>query len=398
MPIKKDTPAKKPAPRTRAAWTRKSSTTKTVKVEDKVAQNARHIQENAKTIENNSNLLHILYGVIIFLMMLIAGLAFYVGTLSWSSQGWSTVTNWENAPVNAPVQDEDITVTIIGDSRCSDCPTADISSQLQSLPFLASASFEQRDFMADDMADYLKENSITMLPAAIFSTNNLVDGGQITPYLQALPNGSYSLIVGAKFDPFAQRSENWFLIATQEVLNEIKATANLIGPEEAQITWVEYTDVNCGFCQKMAKDSTAEKVLEKFPQQVNKNTVNFIGVGWANTQAVAEVLECVASLTNSDNYNSVLDDTLISGNTTKDNVITLAVSQGVNETELNSCIENGDSKDLVAEKDALWRNAFGITGTPGNVIINNETWEYEIVSGAYPVETFVTVIERMLAE
>jgi len=47
----------------------------------KVTENARHIEENKKDIQNNSKMIHLLYGVIIVLMLVIAGLAFYVGTI-----------------------------------------------------------------------------------------------------------------------------------------------------------------------------------------------------------------------------------------------------------------------------------------------------------------------------
>ncbi|USN57877.1 MAG: hypothetical protein H6767_06005 [Candidatus Peribacteria bacterium] len=43
-------------------------------------------------------------------------------------------------------------------------------------------------------------------------------------------------------------------------------------------------------------------------------------------------------------------------------------------------------------------DTFGITGTPGNVLINNETGEYEVLSGAYPTASFEDVIDRLLAK
>jgi hypothetical protein len=38
---------------------------------------------------------------------------------------------------------------------------------------------------------------------------------------------------------------------------------------------------------------------------------------------------------------------------------------------------------------------FGVNGTPGNVIIDRETGKFELISGAYPVETFVETINNM---
>lgn len=47
---------------------------------------------------------------------------------------------------------------------------------------------------------------------------------------------------------------------------------------------------------------------------------------------------------------------------------------------------------------AAGQTLFGITGTPGNAVINNLTGEYEVVSGAYPASTFEGIIDKMLAE
>jgi predicted DsbA family dithiol-disulfide isomerase len=38
---------------------------------------------------------------------------------------------------------------------------------------------------------------------------------------------------------------------------------------------------------------------------------------------------------------------------------------------------------------------FGVNGTPGNVIIDRETGKFELISGAYPVESFVEAINKM---
>ena len=59
----------------------------------------------------------------------------------------------------------------------------------------------------------------------------------------------------------------------------------------------------------------------------------------------------------------------------------------------------GKVKDVSQKvKDQLGRGGevFGITWTPGNVLINNETGEYEIISGAYPTVAFESVIDNLL--
>lgn len=41
---------------------------------------------------------------------------------------------------------------------------------------------------------------------------------------------------------------------------------------------------------------------------------------------------------------------------------------------------------------------FSVNGTPGNVLINNKTGKYEVISGAFPEGSFDAAIARLLAE
>jgi hypothetical protein len=78
---------------------------------------------------------------------------------------------------------------------------------MKQVPFLSLATFEEKDFSDEGMREFLQENSISVLPAVVFSTNALGDGGTMTPYLKALPSGEFSLEIGSSFDPFQERSE-----------------------------------------------------------------------------------------------------------------------------------------------------------------------------------------------
>jgi len=236
-----------------------------------VEANARHIQENAQEIKNNSSMIHLLYGFIIFLLLIIAGLAFYVGQMVSKND----VPSWVATTTTA----EEVTVTVIDDSRCNDCQTDAVTAQIQALPFLSSTTFITQDFSDAWVAEYLTENDITALPAIVFSSNNLNDGGQISSYLTVLPDGQYSLALGAKFNPFAQRSDAWFLILEQDVLTQVQEWLFIDGNLDAPLTWLEYSDVNCFYCKKMAQDGTVETVLENTWDSLNHSYVNYIGVG-----------------------------------------------------------------------------------------------------------------------
>jgi hypothetical protein len=44
----------------------------------------------------------------------------------------------------------------------------------------------------------------------------------------------------------------------------------------------------------------------------------------------------------------------------------------------------------------LWTEAFAITWTPWNILVNNETLEYATLSWAYPISYFIEAIDTLL--
>lgn len=217
----KTTPATKPTARKTTSRAKTTTTKAASTAKTQVEANARHIEENTATIKNNSSMIHVLYGAIILLMLIIAGLAFYVGQMM-GNQGTTTPS------VSPVITAEEITITVIDDARCVDCQAGAIMEQLQVLPFLAGATFVEQDFSDSGVSDYIIENNITALPVVIFNSNAMNDGGQITPYLTALPDGQFSLALGATFDPFATRSEKGFLEASSNTISEIQESAHYV--------------------------------------------------------------------------------------------------------------------------------------------------------------------------
>ncbi len=344
------------------------------------------------TNAGNQNLLYI---IIIILLIIIAIWGFFL----WMQLGKT------NAPVQTIVQTStgttqtspiatDITVTIYDDKRCTDCQTDVVLEQLKWVPVLAAANFIEREFSEDGVSEFLETNGITALPAAIFSTNNV--WSELAQYLSPLDSGEFSLALWASHNPFVERSDNGFLIAEPEVLTEIKETAYFKWPDDAKITWVEYTDVNCGYCKKMETDGTANAVLAKFPEELNKTSSNYVWVGGAATQKAAEILECAGKLWWAELFNSMISQVLTDWDNSEEAMLAFAAEQWADRDTIKSCLDNGETKDIVAQKFATWAETFGITGTPGNVLINNETWEYEIVSGAYPADKFIETVNKLL--
>lgn len=393
MPVKKETDTTKKAPtRARTTTTTRKTPTKAAASAKLVEANARHIEENAQEIKNNSSMIHILYGAIIFLLLIIAGLAFYVGQMVSSNNipGW-VVTNTTG---------EEVVITVIDDARCSDCQTSEVVSQLQALPYLSSASFVRQDFSEAWVSDYITENNITALPAIIFSDNSLNDAGQIVPYLTALPDGQFSLALGATFNPFASRSDKGFLIIEDaSVIDQIKAESPIDGNPDATITYIEYSDLECPFCAKLHNDGTPSALQEKYGDDMNIVFQHFPLDFHANALRAAQGLECANEQWV--DYYALIDSSFEvynNNNFSLDGFYDLAVWLWADKAALEECVASEKYEEKVLAQQTTGQNLFGITGTPGNALVNNLTGEYEVISGAFPVASFEEIIDRMLAE
>jgi hypothetical protein len=77
MPISKEREPTKKVASTKKTPVKKTPVVST-HVNEKILSNTKHIEEGYVNIEKNPKILHILYGAIILLMIIIAILAFYV--------------------------------------------------------------------------------------------------------------------------------------------------------------------------------------------------------------------------------------------------------------------------------------------------------------------------------
>jgi len=326
-------------------------------------------------------------------MMIIAGLAFYVGTLfsKPATSVWNTPTN--------VVSSEDVTIRVIDDTRCSNCETDAIVGQLESLAFLSEATIVRQDFSDAGVAEYMTENNLTNIPSIIFNTNTLNDGGQIVPYLITLWDGNFSLTLPETFNPFEERSEKGFLTMDLADLEAIKASSITDGNVDAPITVLEYSDLECPFCAKFHNDGTPKALQEKYGDNMNIIFNHFPLDFHANALPAAQALECVRE--QGGDFYGLIDasfEKYSNNNFSLPGFYELAAEYGADSSLVQECVKADTYSEAVLAQMTTGQTLFGVTGTPGNVVINNATWEYEVVSGAYPASTFEAIIDRMLAE
>ncbi len=339
-------------------------------------------------IQNNNwnNAGHGPYIVIIVLLIIIAILAFFVGkgynTNSGNTPNVSTTNN-----TGTVVPPEDIVVTVIGDVKCSDCQTQSIIESLKKIPTLTSAQFKEIDFSDAGTEEILKANNVTKLPAFLFNTDNITD---LKQYMTQTPSGLFSLDTGSTHDPYAKRSDRWFLMLEEWVLESIKKDSRIYGNEDAEILWVEYSDINCWYCAKLHNDGTHDTLFKSFG---DKLAFAYQYFAIFNKEAPV-ILECIADQKGTDVLYSTIKKAY--KDSLKDKAWISGAVEGLNNEELTACIDSGKYTSKIDTHMKMWSETFGVTGTPGNILINVKTGEYAKLPWAYPVGDFEKTINNLL--
>ena len=62
---------------------------------------------------------------------------------------------------------------------------------------------------------------------------------------------------------------------------------------------------------------------------------------------------------------------------------------------MEKCLDDKVYAAKVASQMKNGTDMFSVTWTPGNVLINTETLEYDVISWAFPTSAFVDLVERL---
>jgi len=325
-----------------------------------------------------------MFFIIIFLLIWLSVWSFFV---------WKNIGNLSNK-CEAPIENDkeividnsSVEVVVIDDSRCTNCFTQEILEQLKTLEFLEWVNFSVVDFMDEWVSDIMQENWITKLPAILFNTNSLSDK-EFVSFLQETNSWLYSLDLGAQFDPFASRSDRWFTILEEWILNNILSNSYFLWDNNSELLWVEYSDLNCSYCKKLHDEWTHDILLGEFWDKLSY-TYNYFPVF---NQEAPKILECIAEQ-NQEEYYNVIKKAYLENKTDKNWILSLV--KDLNLDSIDECLESWKYDEKINLHMELW-SYFWVTWTPSNIIINTVTWEFEKLPWAYPIEEFRKVINSL---
>ncbi len=177
------------------------------------------------------------------------------------------------------------------------------------------------------------------------------------------------------------------------VVEDMLASSPIRWDENARFTIVEYTELHCPFCQRHSQEWTINAVIEQFPGEVNSISKHFIIHG-EDALNLAAAMECVSEL-KPEVYHETFEKAFDAYPVDMDGLIAIATELGVDEAGLKACVDEGRYVQAVNDMMSQGSQLFGVNGTPGNVIIDRETGNYRLVSGAYPVDEFVNAINEL---
>lgn len=174
---------------------------------------------------------------------------------------------------------------------------------------------------------------------------------------------------------------------------------HIYGNPDAKISLIEYSDFECPFCKRF--HPTAKKVVEAYGNKVNWVYRHFpLAFHNPGAQTQAEASECANELGGNKAFWRYAD--LIYERTTSngdgfplDKLVPLAKEIGLDERTFRTCLDSGKYTARV-KQDLIEGAQIGISGTPGNILLNNETGAVSLKMGAVPLAALKAEIERLL--
>ncbi len=238
---------------------------------------------------------------------------------------------------------------------------------------------------------------ITMGPLQLAMVIILIGGayflGRLTKEVEVLRTG----VGGSAGQPTAQAPQP---VPPQTADDVERPTAEdwVRGDRNAEIALIGYSDLECPFCQQF--HATAEQLVEDYDGKLMWVFRHYPLSFHANAQKEAEAAECAGSLGGNDAFwkyvDTIFERTTATGTGfALDKLAPLAKEIGLNEASFTECLDSGKFAQKV-EDQMSGGTAVGVTGTPGNILLNTKTGKTRLIPGAYPLEQMKTEIDALL--
>lgn len=170
----------------------------------------------------------------------------------------------------------------------------------------------------------------------------------------------------------------------------------IYGNMNARFTLVEFSDIECPYCKRF--HPTPKKIVDASGGEVNWEWKHLpLAFHNPGAQVGAHATECVAEQKGNIGFWAFLDDLFAAtrGNGQgAPNLVELATGIGADADKFTECMQSGRYQEKV-NADLQEAQSRGINGTPATFIVDNQTGNVQLLSGAQPEAAFLSVIARM---
>ncbi len=183
---------------------------------------------------------------------------------------------------------------------------------------------------------------------------------------------------------------------TEDQVKKIPQISNedhVRGNKNAKVFLIEYSDFECPFCQRF--HPTTQQVLKEYKDDVALVFRHFpLDQIHPKARPAANASECITELGGEEAFWKFADEVFTNQQTALSDLQATAAKVGVDAGKFKTCFDSNKYEDKVNDQYQKGLAA-GITGTPGNFIVNDkgEAW---LVPGAYPFDTLKVTIDEAL--
>ncbi len=170
------------------------------------------------------------------------------------------------------------------------------------------------------------------------------------------------------------------------------------GDRKARIALIEYSDLECPFCKRF--HPTAQQVVDEYKGKVMWVYRHFpLDQIHSKADKEAEATECAWELGGDDGFwkmtDKIFETTPSNNGLSLDDLPELAKAAGLDAAKFKECLDSGRQAARVEEQYQGGVRA-GITGTPGNILLDTKSGKTRLLPGAVPFDSIKPVIDEML--
>lgn len=191
-------------------------------------------------------------------------------------------------------------------------------------------------------------------------------------------------------------------LKSTDQVEKLRDNDHLRGDRNAQILLIEYSDLECPFCKQFHK--TAQQIVDSYKGQVAWVYRHFPldkppQALHPKAGKEAEAVECAAELSGNDGFwkltDKIFEVTPSNNGLDLATLPDLAAQVGLDKNKFKTCLDSGKMAKHV-EEDYQSGIKAGITGTPGNILLDTKTGKTQLIPGAAPFNEFQQVIDGLL--